>query len=92
MADTPLRRVPVELTDRLPRFLLKTHTLFDDGKFTCYGNIIILYSGLIIDLTPLPLRKKKKGRYQHFSDTQIVTTVSKDMDDTGYCFLSYKGD
>lgn len=69
MADTPLRRVPVELTDRLPRFLLKTHTLFDDGKFTCYGNIIILYSGLIIDLTPLPLRKKKKA------DINILVTL-----------------
>ena len=92
MTDVPLRRVPVVLTDRLSRFLLKTQTLSDDGKFTCYGNIIILYSGLIIELAPLPLGKKKKGRYQHFSDTQIVTTASKDMDDTDYCFLSYKGD
>lgn len=69
MADVPLYWVPVELTDWLSRLLLKTQTLSDDGKFTCYGNIIILYSGPIIYPAPLPLGKKK-------ADINILVTLT----------------
>lgn len=31
--------VPLELTDRLSRFLLKTQTFYDYGRFACYGNM-----------------------------------------------------
>lgn len=41
-AHVPLHEVPLELTDRLYRFLLKTQTLSVDGKFACYGNIFCM--------------------------------------------------
>lgn len=42
LAHEPLHEVPLELTDRLSRFLLKTQTFSDDGKFACYGNIFCI--------------------------------------------------